>query len=66
MRPMGCVLLALICLVAFCWAILELGPALAIALAFFFGLGDSAVPVGFLIAGAFVAFCIYRGLRDWK
>ncbi len=66
MKP-GCVLLALICVVAFFWAILELGPSTALVLSVFTGLdAEVSVPVGFLIAGAFIAFCIYRGLRDLK
>jgi len=61
---MGCVLFALICLVVFVWALLELGPNIALFLAVFFGLDDSALPVGFLIAGVFIAVCIYKGVRE--
>ena len=64
MRPMGCVLFALICLVVFIWAILELGPKVALLFAVFFGLDDSALPVGFLVAGVFIAVCICKGVRD--
>lgn len=63
MKPMGCLIFGVICVVAFCWAIFQLGPALALMLMTFFGLGDSAVPVAFLLAGAFVIWCIVRGLR---
>ena len=56
MRPMGCLVFALICLVVFFWTLLELGPNTALLLAVFTGLDtDVAVPLGFLIAGVFIA-----------
>lgn len=64
MRPMGCVIFGAICVVAFIWGLRELGPILSLILMSIFGLGDSAVPVGFLIAGVFVLWCIARGIRS--
>ena len=61
---MRLILLILICVVAFCWGLLQLGPHIALALAVFLDLDAKvAVPVGFLIAGTFIAVCIYRGLK---
>jgi hypothetical protein len=64
MKP-GCVLFALICVVAFFWALLELGPNTALVLAVFTGLDtEVAVPLGFLLASAFIIWCILKGVRD--
>lgn len=65
MRPMGCVVFALICVVAFFWGLLELGLNFALVLAVFTGIDtEVAVPLGLLVAGAFVLICIIRGIRD--
>jgi len=65
MRPMGCILFALICVVAFFWALSEVGPSTALVLSVFTGLdAEVSVPVGFLIAGVFIAVCICKGVRD--
>jgi hypothetical protein len=65
MKPMACVLFALICVVAFFWALLELGPSTALVLSVFAGLDAAvSVPLGFLISGVFIAICICKGVRD--
>ena len=65
MRPIGCLIFALICVVAFFWALLELGPNIALVLAVFTGLDtEVAVPLGLLVAGIFIAVCILKGVRD--
>lgn len=64
MKPIGWISLILFCIVGFCWAILPLTRSAAMLLMLFFGLDDAAVPVGFVIAGAFLVVCILRGIRD--
>ena len=65
MKPMGCLIFGVICLVVFVWALSEVGPNMALVLSVFTGLdANVSVPVGFLIAGVFIAVCICKGVRD--
>lgn len=65
LSPLGWLILIVMCVVAFCWAILPMTANAAFVLAGLFGIDtDTACTLGFVFSAVFIVACIIRGVTS--